>query len=310
MTPWTTASIPSQTGRRILITGANSGIGYYAALELARHGAHVLLACRDRSRGETALSRLRTEAPGASAELLQLDLASQASIRQVAATLLDQGLPLDILINNAGVMAPPRRVETTDGFELQFGTNVLGHFALTSLLFPLIQKAAGTPRVVMLASIAHKSGKLHFDDLQATRGYKPMGSYQQSKLADLMLAFELDRRLRATGSPILSVAAHPGVANTNLFHNGDFSAAQRAGRRFVGSLFDAFLNSEPSGALPTLYAATAAEAKSGAYYGPQGFLEMRGGDVGPAKIAKQALDQAAAQRLWETCDQLTGLTLL
>ena len=310
MANWTISAIPDQHGRRALITGANSGIGYYAALELARKGAHILLACRDRSRGEAALTRLRAEIPNASAELVLLDLASLASIRQAATQQIEQDQPLDLLINNAGVYAPPKRLETADGFEMQFGTNVLGHFALTALLFPLVDKAGSGARIVMLASIGHKQGALHFDDLQFIHRYNPNGAYYQSKLADLMLAFELDRRLRAAGSPILSVAAHPGVANTRLFHKGEFSSFERAMRKAAGSLIDSLLNSEPSGALPTLFAATAPEAKSGGYYGPQGFLEMRGGDVGPAKVASQALDQAAARRLWETCEQLTGLSFL
>ena len=257
--PWKLANlaslVPNQAGRRIIITGANSGIGYPAALELARAGAHVVLAARDRTRGEAAIARLRSEVPNAQVELGLLDLASLASVREFAARELDRGLPLDVLIDNAGVMAPPKRLETKDGFELQFGTNVLGHFALTGLLMPAIELAVTksaaqlpqTPRIVILASIAHKSGAIHFDDLQATRSYKPMGSYQQSKLADLMLAFELDRRLKSKGSPILSIAAHPGVANTNLFHSGDFGSLERAGRRFVGSLFDLFLNSRGRG---------------------------------------------------------------
>jgi NAD(P)-dependent dehydrogenase (short-subunit alcohol dehydrogenase family) len=310
MNPWTVASIPDQTGRRILITGANSGIGYYAALELARKGAHILFAVRDRTRGEAALDRLRKDIPNASTELLLLDLASLTSVREVAAQLMQQGLPLDVLINNAGVMAPPKRLETADGFELQFGTNVLGHFALTALLLPAIQKSAGTPRIIMLASIAHKSGVIDFEDLQAERSYKPMRSYQQSKLADLMLAFELDRRLREAHLPILSIAAHPGVANTELFHKGDFSGFEKIGRKFMGRLFDLCLNSEASGALPTLFAATAPDAKSGSYYGPQGFQEMRGGDVGPAQVSPRATDQAAAKLLWEACERLTSTSFL
>ncbi|HEY0264016.1 MAG TPA: SDR family oxidoreductase [Granulicella sp.] len=310
MAKWTVAEIPDQTGRRALITGANSGIGYYAAVELARKGAHVLFASRDRARGEAALARLRREVPQASAELVLLELASLAKVRQFGETMLAQGQPLDLLINNAGVMAPPQRLETEDGFEVQFGTNVLGHFALTALLFPLVQQAAGAPRIVMLASIAHKRGRIDFEDLQATKTYSPMGTYQQSKLADLMLAFEMDRRLRAAGSPVLSVAAHPGVANTNLFHRKEYSALERALRQAMGKLFDVFLNTEEQGALPTLYAATAPEAVSGGYYGPQGFQEMRGGDVGPAKVAPQARDEAAARRLWQVCEELTGLSLL
>lgn len=307
--------MPDQTGRRILITGANSGIGYPAARELARAGAHVVVAARDRVRGEAAIARLKSEVPEGRLELGLLDLASLASVREFAARELDRGLPLDILVNNAGVMAPPKRLETKDGFELQFGTNVLGHFALTGLLMPAIElaitKSAGrlpqAPRVVFLASIAHKRGQIRFDDLQSTRSYNPMGSYQQSKLADLMISFELDRRLKAKGSPILSVAAHPGVANTNLFHNGDFNSPERAVRRFVGSLFDLFLNSEAEGALPTIYAAVSPEAQGGGYYGPKGFQEMRGGDVGDATVAVKAKDRDAADRLWSVCEELTGV---
>ncbi|MGD0798856.1 MAG: oxidoreductase [Acidobacteriaceae bacterium] len=316
-TGWTTAQIPSQAGRRALVTGANSGIGYHTALELARAGAHVLLACRDRAKGLAALARLRAETVDASAELVLLDLASLASVRQVAAAEAARGLPLDLLINNAGVMAPKRRQQTADGFELQFGTNVLGHFALTALLLPALELAAvgspRRPRVVTVASIAHKGGHLDFDDLQSAGHYSPMRAYRQSKLANLMLAFEIDRRLRAAGPPdsdVMSVAAHPGVASTNIFRVGPFNPVERWMRRWVGALIGVVLNSGPDGALPTLFAATAPEAVDGGYYGPQGFAEMRGGDVGPAKVALQALDQAAAARLWSECERLTGISLL
>jgi NAD(P)-dependent dehydrogenase (short-subunit alcohol dehydrogenase family) len=314
---WTVEQIPSQAGRRALITGANSGIGYYAALELARKGAYVLLACRDRARGEAALARLRAEVPSAGAEVVLLDLASLASVRTFAEAQLELGIPLDLLIDNAGVMAPKMRQETADGFEVQFGTNVLGHFALTALLLPALKLAAASlpqrPRVVTLASIAHKQGLLNFDDLQSTKNYSPMGAYRQSKLADLMFAFELDRRLRAAGEPaskVMSVAAHPGVANTNLFQVGEFSSIERTVRRGLGFAIGALLNSEAQGAVPTLFAATAPEVASGGYYGPQGFQEMRGGDVGVAKVATQALDQASVARLWSECERLTGIQFL
>jgi len=308
--------MPSQAGRRAVVTGANSGIGYYAALELARKGAHVLLACRDRARGDAALARLRAEAANASAEVVPLDLASLASVREFAADELKRGVPLDLLINNAGVMAPKKRLETKDGFELQLGTNVLGHFALTTLLFPALVRAAESrpepPRVVTIASIAHKQGRLNFDDLQSARGYNPMGAYRQSKLANVMFALELDRRVRAAGLPtarILSVAAHPGVANTNLFQVGEYGRVEKLIRRGFGVMIGTFLNSEYAGALPTLYAATAPEAQSGAYYGPVGFQEMRG-EVGNATIAPRAGDAAAAARLWNECERLTGTKLL
>jgi NAD(P)-dependent dehydrogenase (short-subunit alcohol dehydrogenase family) len=313
---WTVKSIPSQVGRRVLITGANSGIGFYAAAELAHNGAHVLLGCRDQSKGDAALARMRALDPRANAEVVVLDLASLESVRAFAAAELARGVPLDLLINNAGVMSPKQRLETADGFELQFGVNVLGHFALTALLLPALLRAAAKvqgqrPRVVTLASIAHKQGRLNFEDLQSTKSYSPMGAYRQSKLADLMFAFELDRRLRAAGPPapgVMSVAAHPGVANTNLFQVGEFSPVERLVRRGFGAAIGGLLNSGAQGAAPTLFAATAPDAVSGGYYGPQGFLETRGGDVGPAKVAAQALDEAAAARLWSECERLTEVS--
>jgi len=313
-TSWTVADIPFQTGKRVLITGANSGIGYHAALELARKGAYVMLACRDQRRGEAALVRLAKESPAANTELVILNLASLTSIREFAIKELAQYRPLNILINNAGVMAPPKRLETTDGFEIQFGTNVLGHFLLTALLMPAIRLAAAEsverPRIVTIASIAHKRGHINFEDLQYTHNYSPMKAYQQSKLADLMIAFELDRRLRAQSSSIMSLAAHPGVANTNLFQSGQYSAAENALRKAFGHVIGAVLNTDAEGALPTLYAATAPQAQDAGYYGPQGFQEMRGEHIGPAKVAPQARDAPAQARLWQVCEQLTGVNFL
>jgi NAD(P)-dependent dehydrogenase (short-subunit alcohol dehydrogenase family) len=311
---WKAADIGSLAGKRILITGANSGIGYHAALKLARKGAHVMLGCRDRKRGEDALSRLDGDAPGGHVELVMFDLASLASVQSFAEKELAHHRPLHILINNAGVMAPPKRLQTVDGFELQFGTNVLGHFALTALLMPAMEQAASEseerPRVVTLASIAHKRGRLAFDDLQSTRNYSPMKAYQQSKLADLMFAFELDRRLRAAHSRVMSVAAHPGVANTNLFQVGDFNAFEKSARKLVGHAIGIVLNTDAEGALPTLYAATAPDAEDGGYYGPQGFQEMRGESVDKALVAPQAKDTGAAARLWQVCEDLTGIKFL
>lgn len=298
-----------------MITGANSGIGFYAAAELAHNGAYVLLGCRDKSKGDAALARLRASDPRANAEVVVLDVASQESVRVFAEDELARGLPLDLLINNAGVMAPKQRQETVDGYELQFGTNVLGHFALTVRLLPALKRAAiaggaQRPRVVTIASIAHKRGRLNFDDLQSEKSYSPMGAYQQSKLADLMFAFELKRRLQAAGTPaseVMSVAAHPGVANTNLFQVGEFNPLEKAMRRGFGALINNVLNTGAQGAVPTLFAATSPDAEDGGYYGPQSFLEMRGGDVGPAKVATQARDEAAAARLWDECERLTGV---
>ena len=302
---WTPADIPALTGRRILITGANSGIGYAAALELARHGATVLLACRDRTRGEAALARLRRETGTGAAELILLDLASQASIHQVAQSLLAQAKPIDVLVNNAGVMAPSSRRETADGFELQFGTNVLGHFALTGLLLPLL---APRGRIITVASIAHKRGRIHFDDLQSLRSYSPMGAYQQSKLADLMFALELDRRLRAAALPIRSIAVHPGIARSNLFKVGSSRGLAATAERLLQSTLGILFNSDAGGAVPTLFAATAPDAQGGHYYGSQQLFETRGHDVGSAFISPAAQDAAAQHQLWQICEQLTGIT--
>jgi NAD(P)-dependent dehydrogenase (short-subunit alcohol dehydrogenase family) len=308
---WKVTDIQSQAGKRVLVTGANSGIGYHAALALARKGAQVVLACRDQNRGEEAMAHLQAASPGVQAELAILDLASLASVREFVRREFALQRPLHTLINNAGVMAPPKRLETADGFELQFGTNVLGHFALTALLMPALTLAADTsperPRILTIASVAHKRGQLDFDDLQSVGNYSPMRAYRQSKLADLMFAFELDRRLRAAGSRVMSVAAHPGVANTNLFQSGERAAIERSIRSLAGHVIGIFLNSDRAGALPTLYAATAPEVKDGGYCGPQGFLEIRGDTVGEASVAKPAQDAAAAGRLWRVMEELTGV---
>ncbi len=309
--PWKAEQIPLLSGRRFLITGANSGIGFAAALKLARKDAELILACRDASKGEEALARLREEAPGVRAQAAVLDLASLASVREFAKRELDRQRTLHVLINNAGVMALPRRTLTEDGFEMQFGTNVLGHFALTGFLWPAIEQAAAepgdAPRVVTIASIAHKRTHLDLEDLQSARSYSPMRAYQQSKLANLMLALEMSRRLRAKGSPVLSVAAHPGVASTALYRTDERSAMAKMLRNIAGHAISILLNDEAEGALPTLYAATAVEAQNGGYYGPQQLNEMRGEVVGPAKIAPQAQDEALAARLWERCSDLTGV---
>jgi NAD(P)-dependent dehydrogenase (short-subunit alcohol dehydrogenase family) len=306
--------MPSQAGRRALVTGANSGIGFFAALELARKGALVLLGARDPIKGEAAAARIRSEVREAKVEQVLLDLASLAAVRAFAEAELARGERLDLLINNAGVMAPKSRELTADGFEMQFGVNVLGHFALTVLLLPALERAATrsgpAPRVVTIASIAHKRGRIDFDDLQSERRYDAMTAYRQSKLADLMFALELDRRLRAAGSRAMSVAAHPGVAQTPLFLRTEHKGVDRAVRKGMGVAIRVFLNSAAQGAVPTLFAATAAEAESGGYYGPQGYEEMRGGDVGAAIISAKAQETGIATRLWGECEGLTGVKML
>jgi NAD(P)-dependent dehydrogenase (short-subunit alcohol dehydrogenase family) len=306
---WSLKHIGSQQGKRVLVTGANSGIGYHAALELAKRGATVVMACRNPQRGEEAVERLRKAVPGAMVELLTLDLASLSSVRGAAEQELEAGRPLDLLLNNAGVMTPPERSLTADGFELQFGTNVLGHFLLTALLMPRLEEAT-LGRVVTVASIAHKSGQMQFDDLQFEEVYDPMKAYAQSKLANLLVAFELERRLRSSSSTVISVACHPGVAGTNLFRAGDYGVLERLIRTIISYAIGLFLNSELQGALPSLFAATSDSALGGEYYGPQGYREMRGGDVGQAQVRPQAKDIAAAAQLWSVCQELTGTSFL
>lgn len=301
---WSTGQMPSQAGKTALVTGANSGIGYQAAMELARHGAHVVLGCRNAAKGRAALERLLREAPGASAEVVELDMASLASIRAFAAGFAVRGVGLDLLINNAGVMALPTRELTPDGFERQFGTNHLGHFALTGLLMPQLL-ASSAPRVVTVASLAHRDGKIEFDNLQSERHYKPWEAYGASKLANILFAKELDRRARAAHSSLLSVAVHPGVSITNIFANGPGTNSLKA--ILVKVLAPVMMQKDDAGALPTLYAATSPDAKGGEYIGPDGFMELKGAPV-VVQPRPQALDTAVGERLWAASEELTGVT--
>jgi NAD(P)-dependent dehydrogenase (short-subunit alcohol dehydrogenase family) len=300
---WTAQQIPSQAGKTVLITGANSGIGYQAALELARHGAHVLLGCRNEAKGRAALERLLREAPSASAEVVQLDMASLASIRAFAAAFIGQSIALDLLINNAGVMALPKRELTEDGFERQFGTNHLGHFALTGLLLPALL-AAPASRVVTVASLAHRTGKIDFDNLQRERGYEGWDAYNASKLANILFAKELDRRARAAHSRLLSLAVHPGVSTTSIFENGPGTMNLKA--IAVKVLAPVLMQNDEAGALPTLYAATSPDAHGGEYIGPDGFGELKGSPV-VVQPRPQALDVAVGERLWMVSEDLTGV---
>ena len=294
-TKWTAEEIPDQTGRTAIVTGANSGLGLSTARELARAGAHVVLACRNLEKGEAALQEV-----GSGAELEQLDLASLESVKAFAERFLASHDGLDLLINNAGLMAPPRGV-TADGFELQFGTNVLGHFALTGRLLGALEGREDA-RVVTLSSNAHKLGRINFDDLQSKRRYNRWRAYNQSKLGDLMIALELDRRLRAAGSTVRSVAAHPGYSATNLQ-----SAAAPAVDRAIMAVTNRLLaQSEDMGALPTLYAATYPGLEGGTYVGPDGFMEQRGHPE-PVTPANAARSEENARRLWDVCEELTGV---
>ncbi|QDI82123.1 SDR family NAD(P)-dependent oxidoreductase [Methylorubrum populi] len=298
--PWTVADIPSQAGRRAVVTGASAGLGFETARALAGAGAAVVLAVRDPGKGERAAAAIRREHPGAELSVRRIDTASLASVRAFAEDWPDDA-PIDRLVLNAGIAAVPRREESVDGFERQFATNYLGHFALTGLLLPFLSPSA---RVVSVASLAHRGGAIRFDDLHWCKTYGSQPAYRQSKLALLMFALELDRRLKAVGSGIASLAAHPGLAVTEVFRRGDRAGAlQQGAGRIIFSLIG---QSAAQGALPILYAAAAPEAERGGYYGPDGFWEARG-DPGPAQIAAQALDRTAAGRLWAVSETLTGV---
>ena len=293
------SDIPSQLGRTVVVTGATGGLGYETALGLAKAGSEVILTGRDDRKGQRALEKISREVIGAKAAYERLDLASLASVADFAQR-MQARQSLDLLINNAGVMALPRRQTTADGFEMQFGTNHLGHFALTARLMPLLRRASG-PRVVSVSSLAHRTGSIDFDDLQGAHVYSPWKAYGQSKLACLMFALELQRRSDAAGWNLLSNAAHPGFARTDLFASGPGGLVSLA-TGFAAPLFG---HSAADGARPILFAATSPEARPGAYYGPGGFSELRGAPA-PALIMPQARDAATAARLWEVSEKLAG----
>ena len=283
-----------------MVTGANSGLGLSTARELARAGARVVLACRNLAKGEAARRDIEAAAPGAPLELEELDLSSLDSVRAFAERFRGAHDGLDLLINNAGVMAPPRS-ETSDGFELQFGTNHLGHFALTGLLIGSIEGREDA-RVVTLSSTAHKTGRIAFDNLGGDRHYFRWRAYGQSKLANLLFALELERRLRAAGSTVKSLAAHPGYAATNL----QFAAPPLVDRLVMRVGNAVIAQSEEMGALPTLYAATAPDLPGGTYVGPDGLAEQRGHPK-PVSPTRAARDEQVARRLWDVSEQMTGV---
>lgn len=297
MSDFTADAIRDLTGKRAIITGANSGLGLQSAIALARKGAEVVLACRDEQRGRKAVEVVRELSGSASVEVRLLDLASLASVRAFADGLSG---PVHVLLNNAGVMATPRTT-TADGFELQFGTNHLGHFALTGLLLPQLREA-GAARVVTLSSLAHKRGHIDFGDLQSERRYRRWSAYGQSKIANLFFMVELDRRAREAGWDLTSVAAHPGLATTNL----------TAGMRMpvVLDVLSGFVRlmgqSDAAGALPGLYAATEPDVRGGDYYGPSGPGETRGAPTLVAPVPR-VLDRDIAVRLWNRSTELTGV---
>jgi NAD(P)-dependent dehydrogenase (short-subunit alcohol dehydrogenase family) len=304
MNGWNTRDIPDQRGRIAVITGATGGLGYETALALAGAGAEVVLTGRNEGKGKAAIASILNRHAGANLRYQHLDLGSLASVAEFAQRFAAQHGRLDLLINNAGVMAPPLRQTTSDGFELQFGTNYLAHFALTAHLLPLLRKA-GAARVVNLSSIAHRvRGAIHFDDLQFARRYAAWPAYAQSKLAMLMFALELQRRSDALGWKLSSIAAHPGYARTDLIVNGPgLSGGAWQFNRWLIQPF--FSQSAADGVLPSLFAATAPQAENGGYYGPA-FLELKG-RVTRAGISRRAQDSAVAARLWQVSEQLSGV---
>ncbi len=301
MERWTADRIGDQTGRTFIVTGANSGLGFETARQLAAHGGRVLVTARSESKGADAVGRIRAAHPGAVVEYRLLDLADLNSVRRFAEAVLDDGIAVDVLVNNAGVMMPPRRL-TPQGFESQFATNHLGHFALSGLLFEQIARR-GDPRIVTVSSTLHKRGSIHFDDLTGERSYSPTGYYMQSKFANVLFGLELDRRLRAIGSPVRSVLAHPGYSATNLQTSGPTGLARqvfRLGNRLLAQPVE-------MGALNQLYAAVGSDAQSGKFYGPDGLGENRGypTEVQPVASAK---NEETARRLWSLSEELTGVT--
>ena len=303
-TKWTAQDIPDLTGKTVIVTGANSGLGYETARALARKNAHVVLAVRSQERGEAAIKQILQELPTALLEFMPLDLSNLASISQFAETFKATHSQLDILANNAGIMDIPYQ-KTADGFEMQFGTNHLGHFALTGLLLPVIE-ATPNARVVNVSSFLHILGKLNFDNLQSEKKYSPYGAYGASKLANLLFTYELQRKFAQAGIKAISVASHPGYAATNLqlvrakMQQASFKV------RFISKQNELFGQSAAMGALPTLYAATAPEVHGGEYIGPGGFLHMRGY---PKEVhsKKMSHDQALARKLWQVSEDLTGV---
>lgn len=300
--PWTTSEIPPLHGRRAVVTGANSGLGLAVARALAERGAGVVLACRNLDKGEAALTELRAALPGADFELAALDLADLGSVASFAESYARSHPDgLDLLVNNAGVMAPPPGV-TSDGFEVQLGTNHLGHFALTGrLLEALLARRA--PRVVTVSSVAHRMGRHEFADVSQSSGRRRWKAYGRSKLANLSFALELDRRARAAGTDLVSVAAHPGYAATNLQ-----SAGPRRHEALAMRVLNPFIaQSAGTGALPLLFAATMEDLPGGTFIGPDGRSEMRG-HPRPVSPSANAEDADAARRLWELSERLTGVS--
>jgi NAD(P)-dependent dehydrogenase (short-subunit alcohol dehydrogenase family) len=310
MSNWTATEIPSMREKTVVVTGANSGLGFEATKELARQGATVIMACRSLDRGETAAYEIRDDLPngtGGTLDVRHCDLADLATVKSFASGVREAHEEIHVLCNNAGVMAVPRS-ETQDGFEMQLGVNHLGHFALTGHLLDLLVETPGETRVVTHSSGAHTAGTIDFDDLMRERSYDKWEAYGQSKLANLHFTYELQRRLEAAGiTDAKSIACHPGYADTNLQYRGPEEMGSRIRYAAMKAANTVFAQSAKKGALPLLYAATAPDAEGGAYYGPGGFKNMRGY---PEKqdSNEASYDETVAKRLWEASEELTGVS--
>ncbi|TNE46621.1 MAG: SDR family NAD(P)-dependent oxidoreductase [Deltaproteobacteria bacterium] len=301
---WTAEHIPDQTGKVIVVTGANSGLGLETSREMARRGAQVIMACRTASKAEAAIADIKSDVPDAKLTFMPLDLASLESVRSFAEAFTEQHTKLDILCNNAGVMALPYS-KTADGFEMQFGTNHIGHFALTGLLLDTLL-ATPQSRIVNVSSLAHVPGKIKFKDINHTKFYNKWLAYCQSKLANLLFTYELHRKLQARGSDTLCVASHPGYTSTNL----QLAASQMKGSKFWERIWamlnGTFAQSTPAGAWTNLYACTAPHIESGDFVGPKGLFELRG-HPGKTKSTKRSRNKEDAKRLWDYSVEQTGV---
>ncbi|MCX2713609.1 SDR family oxidoreductase [Mycolicibacterium sp. J2] len=304
-------TLPDLSGKLAVVTGSNSGLGLATTKRLAAAGADVLMAIRNRAKGEAAIAEIRLEVPDAKLTIKKLDLSSLSSVAALGAELNAEGRPIDILVNNAGVMQPPQRSTTTDGFELQFGSNHLGHFALTAHLLPLL-RAADQPRVVSLSSLAARMGQINFDDPNCERRYSGTSAYGQSKLATLMFALEFDRLSERLGWGLMSSAAHPGLCKTNLqisgpTHGTEKPTAMARFHRFSHRYMPFMWQDVDDAIIPVLYAAADPKARGGHFYGPRGFQELRGGGVAEAKMPARATNVEDRRRLWELSEKLTGV---
>jgi len=295
---WSEKDIPTLSGKNAIVTGANTGIGLETARAFAEKGACVVMACRNLEKGNAAAENIRQLVPGSGVdiEVMELDLSALSSVKSFVEKYREQNDSLDILCNNAGVMMLPERQETTDGFEMQFGTNHFGHFALTGRLFGLLRNTPGA-RVVTVSSTGHRFGKIDFENLNAERKYNPTWAYAASKLANLLFTYELQRRLKRAGIDMTATAAHPGWTGTDLQRHTPWL-------RFMNNFFS---QKPPMGALPTLYAAISDDIRGGEYAGPRGFMEQRGY---PKKVRSNAAshDEETARRLWEISEELTGVS--